>query len=236
MKALTIFLTLSLVSTTTPAKPPNQPELTTLLRDYSQIHSGLEAYKSQAKRYPTDKQGLQALVIKPTVPPIPKRWIASLKELQHDPWGTQYQYRFPGKRAAKYPEIISAGADKKFNTRDDISSQDPAILKLITQSAKIETTKSYFAALRSGLDMYKINGKRYPTEEQGLAALTKKPTIPPIPRRWAQTVQKMPQDAWGTAFSYKYPGTHDPSLPELISAGPDKKFGTADDLSSQRRE
>jgi len=234
MKALTMFLPLSLVSIPALAKPPNHPELTTLLQDYSQIHSSLEAYKAEAKRYPTDKQSLQALVTKPTVPPIPKRWRASLKELRNDPWGTPYQYRFPGKREAIYPEIISAGADKKFDTRDDISSQDPAIIKRIIQSAKIEATRSSFLALKSCLEMYKLNGKRYPTEEQGLAALTKKPTISPIPRRWAQTVQKMPQDAWGTAFSYKYPGTHDPSEPELISAGPDKKFGTADDLSTQR--
>jgi prepilin-type N-terminal cleavage/methylation domain-containing protein len=38
-------------------------------------------------------------------------------------------------------------------------------------------------------------------------------------------------DPWGTAFDYRYvPGDN---FPELISAGPDKVFGTADDISSR---
>ena len=40
-------------------------------------------------------------------------------------------------------------------------------------------------------------------------------------------------DPWGTAFDYRYV-TGD-NFPELISAGPDKVFGTADDISSRKR-
>jgi type II secretory pathway pseudopilin PulG len=39
------------------------------------------------------------------------------------------------------------------------------------------------------------------------------------------------QDPWGTVLDYVYgPDDH---FPELTSAGPDKKFGTADDISSK---
>jgi prepilin-type N-terminal cleavage/methylation domain-containing protein len=38
-------------------------------------------------------------------------------------------------------------------------------------------------------------------------------------------------DPWGTAVDYRY--TPDENFPELISAGPDKVFGTADDISSR---
>ena len=47
-------------------------------------------------------------------------------------------------------------------------------------------------------------------------------TIPPIPEIY---------DPWGTVLDYTYvPGDN---FPELISAGPDKIFGTADDISSR---
>ncbi len=39
-------------------------------------------------------------------------------------------------------------------------------------------------------------------------------------------------DPWGTVLDYRYvPGDN---FPELISAGPDKIFGTADDISSRK--
>ncbi len=46
-----------------------------------------------------------------------------------------------------------------------------------------------------------------------------------------------PRDPWGTVLDYIYlPGTNNrdgDNFPELISAGPDKQFGTADDISSK---
>lgn len=38
-------------------------------------------------------------------------------------------------------------------------------------------------------------------------------------------------DPWGTALDYMY--APEDNFPELISAGPDKKFGTPDDISSR---
>ena len=39
-------------------------------------------------------------------------------------------------------------------------------------------------------------------------------------------------DPWGTVIDYRYVSTTD-TFPEMISAGPDKAFGTADDISSK---
>ncbi len=39
-------------------------------------------------------------------------------------------------------------------------------------------------------------------------------------------------DPWGTVLDYYY--APDNQFPELMSAGPDKRFGTADDISSKR--
>jgi hypothetical protein len=41
-------------------------------------------------------------------------------------------------------------------------------------------------------------------------------------------------DPWDTKYKYEYPGSKDPTRPEIISAGRDKQFGTEDDMSSQK--
>ncbi|MHC4676903.1 MAG: type II secretion system protein [Planctomycetota bacterium] len=41
-------------------------------------------------------------------------------------------------------------------------------------------------------------------------------------------------DPWGTPLDYRYDANTD-TYPELISAGPDKNFGTPDDITSKRK-
>ena len=43
------------------------------------------------------------------------------------------------------------------------------------------------------------------------------------------------RDPWGTLldYVYEYAGGKGDTFPELISAGPDRQFGTADDISSK---
>jgi len=41
------------------------------------------------------------------------------------------------------------------------------------------------------------------------------------------------KDPWGTVLDYIYDPSAGDSFPELVSAGPDKRFGTADDISSK---
>jgi prepilin-type N-terminal cleavage/methylation domain-containing protein len=43
------------------------------------------------------------------------------------------------------------------------------------------------------------------------------------------------RDPWGTVLDYIYDDSAGDSFPELISAGPDKQFGTDDDISSKGR-
>lgn len=44
------------------------------------------------------------------------------------------------------------------------------------------------------------------------------------------------RDPWGTLLDYVYDFDAGDRFPELISAGPDKRFGTADDISSKGRK
>jgi general secretion pathway protein G len=61
--------------------------------------------------YPTQEQGLQALVVKPSTPPIPTNWKPYLEKLPTDPWGRPYQYLNPGVKGAV--DVFSYGADGK---------------------------------------------------------------------------------------------------------------------------
>ena len=66
------------------------------------------------------------------------------------------------------------------------------------------------ATLEQALDMYRLDNLRFPSSEQGLAALVKKPTQEPLPRSWRSDgyVRRLPEDPWGTPYQYRMPGEH----------------------------
>jgi len=105
----------------------------------------------------------------------------------------------------------------------------------IKGSAAIGTADQDMKSFESNLEQYKNIGGTYPSTSQGLEAFFKKPTDAPRPRRWIQTIDKEEAlfDPWDTKYKYAYPGSKDPSRPEIISAGPDKQFGSEDDMSNQ---
>ena len=51
-------------------------------------------------------------------------------------------------------------------------------------------------ALENALDMYKLDNGRYPSAEQGLAALVTRPALAPIPRNYPEDgyIRRLPQD------------------------------------------
>jgi general secretion pathway protein G len=60
--------------------------------------------------------------------------------------------------------------------------------------------------LMQALKLYKLDNQRYPTAEQGLESLVRKPTAGPIPPNWKPYIEKLPQDPWGRAYQYVNPG------------------------------
>ncbi|HEY6086017.1 MAG TPA: type II secretion system major pseudopilin GspG, partial [Nitrospira sp.] len=82
------------------------------------IEGALQLYKLDNGVYPTTEQGLKALVEKPSVGVIPKKWKIGgyLPKLPEDPWGNSYKYYSPAQRGnspdqrADY-EIVSLGTD-----------------------------------------------------------------------------------------------------------------------------
>jgi len=58
----------------------------------------MDLYKLDNGNYPTQQQGIQALVTKPTTDPIPQNYAQEgyLQRLPLDPWDHPYHYLNPG--------------------------------------------------------------------------------------------------------------------------------------------
>lgn len=76
--------------------------------------------------------------------------------------------------------------------------------------ARVIAAKSDIAAIIAALKLYRLDNQRYPTSEQGLAALTTRPTLPPIPPNWKPNgyLERVPKDPWGQPYQYLNPGLH----------------------------
>ena len=105
-----------------------------------------------------------------------------------------------------------------------------------TEEGREIQTESKLQRINSALTMYRHRAGHYPSESQGMMALVEKPTYAPEPRSWEQVFLELPKDGWDQKFVYRYPGSKDPTWPEVISKGKDGKLGTYDDLSSQDTE
>jgi general secretion pathway protein G len=96
--------------------------------------------------------------------------------------------------------------------------------KYFAQVGKSETkvAKAQIDALEKALDQYRLDTGRYPTSEQGLAALNQKPANEP---RWAGPYLKkdVPPDPWGQPYTYRAPGEHGEY--DLFSYGKDGQAG-----------
>lgn len=80
---------------------PDEARITAAKADLRSIATALDMYKLDNFSYPTTQQGLEALVSKPSQPPVPTRWKEGyLKKLPSDPWGNAYQYLSPGTHGA----------------------------------------------------------------------------------------------------------------------------------------
>lgn len=90
---------------------PDEARVMAAKQDIAALVQALKLYRLDNMRYPSTEQGLQALVAKPTLAPIPGNWKGGgyLERLPNDPWGTPYQYLNPGRQGEI--DVYSLGAD-----------------------------------------------------------------------------------------------------------------------------
>jgi general secretion pathway protein G len=93
------------------------------------------------------------------------------------------------------------------------------------EEARMTAAKSDIATISQALNLYKLDNQRYPTTEQGLLALVKKPTIAPVPTNWKSEgyLDRVPKDPWGTPYQYLQPGVH--GAIDVFSFGADRASG-----------
>ncbi|VGO14266.1 Type II secretion system protein G [Pontiella desulfatans] len=84
------------------------------------LETPLTAYRVNMGRYPSTEEGLEALVKKPSDEAV--NWRGPyVKKLNPDPWGTPYQYAYPGERNASGFDLWSLGPDG-IESEDDIGN------------------------------------------------------------------------------------------------------------------
>ncbi len=75
-----------------------------------------------------------------------------------------------------------------------------------TDDARVTAARTDIGNLMQALKLYKLDNQRYPSAEQGLEALVRKPTTGPAPANWKPYVEKLPNDPWGRPYQYANPG------------------------------
>ena len=107
--------------------------------------------------------------------------------------------------------------------------------------ARVTTAKAHIATLSQALHMYKLDNHFYPTTDQGLEALVKKPQASPSPKNWNSQgylkSSELPLDPWDGEYVYLSPGEGSEPY-ELMSLGADARVGGdgyASDISSWDR-
>jgi general secretion pathway protein G len=88
--------------------------------------------------------------------------------------------------------------------------------------SETKTAKAQIDALGKALDQFRLDVGRYPSSEEGLAALNERPSGD---TRWAGPYLKkgVPQDPWGKPYVYVAPGEHGEY--DLLSYGKDGQPG-----------
>ena len=83
--------------------------------------------------------------------------------------------------------------------------------------------------IKSALGQYEVDMGNYPRGLQDLI------TPPGNARNWHGPYfdpPKLPLDPWGNPYIYIFPGKHNPNSYDLLSAGPDARQGTEDDIGN----
>jgi general secretion pathway protein G len=86
------------------------------------IRTALGLYETDNGKYPSEEQGLRALIEKPTTAPEPKKWKKYLEtsELPKDAWGKEFEYKNPGVKNTDGFDLRSGGPDGEMGNDDDL--------------------------------------------------------------------------------------------------------------------
>jgi general secretion pathway protein G len=91
--------------------------------------------------------------------------------------------------------------------------------------ARLVKARQDIRVIDSALKLYKLDNHFYPSTDQGLEALVKKPTTSPEPRNWKEGgyLERLPKDPWDGDYLFLNPGVH--GEVDIFSLGADGQQG-----------
>src|SRR4051794_10176045 len=101
--------------------------------------------------------------------------------------------------------------------------------------SEVTIAKAQIEALEKSLDIFRLDVGRYPTTEEGLAALMAAPATAGAKWHGPYLEKGLPADPWGNAYQYRAPGAKGEY--EIVSTGKDGQpggTGANADITSQR--
>lgn len=87
------------------------------------------------------------------------------------------------------------------------------------QTGKVGIAKTQVCRLEAAVKQFNLQTNKYPSNSEGLQSLLSA-------RIWGS--KKIPKDPWGRDYVYRFPGTDDPTRPDIYSMGADGKEGGTD--------
>jgi len=91
--------------------------------------------------------------------------------------------------------------------------------------ARAVAARADVAAIMNALKLYRLDNGTYPSTDQGLVALARKPERGDIPRNWKAGgyLERLPKDPWDSDYQYLNPGIR--GEVDVFSFGADRMPG-----------
>jgi len=99
-----------------------QAKITQARTQLSHFESTLDTFELDLGRYPSTMEGLDALVNKPAGLDKWKQPYLRRQDIPLDPWGNEYEYRYPGQKNEYGYDLYSKGPDGREGGDDDIDN------------------------------------------------------------------------------------------------------------------
>jgi len=88
------------------------------------LSASLDSFELDVGRFPTQEEGLRALVERPSSLDTDGGWNGPYlrkRKLPEDPWGEPFVYRYPAEEGVDY-DLLCVGSDGEEGTEDDITN------------------------------------------------------------------------------------------------------------------
>lgn len=89
--------------------------------------------------------------------------------------------------------------------------------------ARVVAARQDISSIMQALKLYRLDNRRYPSAEQGLSALVRRPESGPLPDNWKSYLERLPNDPWGQPYQYLNPGIN--GEVDVMSFGADGRRG-----------